>query len=103
MRIKKNVMGSAMAMVLALGIVSSGVSFASDIYNDEPTAREMLADATIVRPLTLVASAVGAVTWIITLPFTLPSGNAGEFGKAMVADPLEYTFMRPVGDMTDNR
>ena len=103
MGIKKGVMGSAMAMVLALGIVSSGVSFASDIYNDEPTTGEMLADAAIVRPLTLVASAVGAVTWVITLPFTFASGNAGEFGKAVVVDPLEYTFARPVGDMTDNR
>ena len=103
MGIRKKVMGSAMAMVLVLGVSASAVSFASDIYNEEPTAGEMLADATVVRPLTLIASAVGAVAWVVTLPFTLPSGNADEFGKAIVVDPLEYTFLRPVGDMSDNR
>ncbi len=67
-----------------------------------PETGEMVADAAVVRPMTLWASAIGAVGWVVTLPFTLPSGTAGEVGKAWVGDPLKYTFCRPVGEMDDN-
>jgi hypothetical protein len=99
MRVRKSVMGTAMSMVLALGLFSSGAGVASDFYNEEPTSGEMFADAFVARPLTLVASVAGAAAWVLTLPFTLPSGSAGDTGKAWVMDPLEYTFVRPVGEM----
>lgn len=72
-------------------------------YNGEaPATGEMVADAAVVRPMTLWASAIGAVGWVVTLPFTLPSGSAGKVGKAWVGDPLKYTFCRPIGEMEDN-
>jgi len=53
--------------------------------------------------MTLAASVVGAATWVVTLPFTLFSGNADDAAKSWVVDPLEYTFVRPLGDLSDNR
>ncbi len=69
---------------------------------EAPETGEMVADAAVVRPMTLWASAIGAVGWVVTLPFTLPSGSAGDVGKAWVGDPLKYTFCRPIGEMEDN-
>ena len=98
---KKRVMATTMSMVMALGVFFSSAGLARDFYSDEPTAGEMLADAVVARPLTLVASVVGAAAWVVTLPFTLPSGSAGDAGKAWVVDPLGYTFVRPLGEMAD--
>jgi hypothetical protein len=92
-----------MAVTLSLSVLSGGMSVANDGGRPEPTGGEMFADALIVRPMTLAASVVGAATWVVTLPFTLFSGNADDAGKAWVLDPLGYTFVRPLGDISDDR
>lgn len=90
-------------IALTLGLGLSGTGLATDANAEDPTAGEMLADATVVRPMTFVASAVGLAAWVVTLPFTIPSGSAADAGKSWVVDPLEYTFVRPLGDISDNR
>jgi len=72
---------------------------AYNIDADEPTAGEMLADTVLVRPPMFLASIVGVVTFVITLPFSALGGNVDEAGKTLVLDPLEYTFLRPLGDL----
>lgn len=95
-----------LAVTMAMGSLAVTGCTARDQgknYSDEaPETGEMIADVAVVRPMTLWASAIGAVGWVVTLPFTLPSGSAGDVGKAWVADPLKYTFCRPVGEMEDN-
>ncbi|BAL26196.1 hypothetical protein [Azoarcus sp. KH32C] len=59
---------------------------------------DMAADLLIVRPIGIIGSVFGAAGFIISLPFTIPSGTVGEAGRAMVVNPLEYTFYRPLGD-----
>ena len=95
----------ALACVLVLGFAASA-NAASSLdrgfdYNEGPTGGEMFADAVVVRPLTLGASAVGLLAWVVTLPFSIPAGNADENGKAWVTGPLKYTFMRPIGNMEE--
>jgi hypothetical protein len=65
----------------------------------EPTTAEMYADGLIARPLGLVASVVGAVVFVVTLPFTLPSHSVHSAAKELVAVPAQYTFKRPLGQM----
>ena len=100
---KKRLMPYAIGATFALGLLSSSQSVAGDHDRQEPTGSEMFLDAVVVRPMTLTASAVGLVAWVVTLPFTIPSGGAADAGKSWVADPLEYTFVRPLGDISDNR
>ena len=99
--LRSNTLAGALAALI--GLAGMGEATAGGIYelgyDDKPDGAEMLADAVIVRPMTLVASAVGAVGWVLSLPFTIPGGNVGEVGQALVADPLKYTFLRPVGYM----
>ena len=106
MAMKKRLMTFAMTMTLGLFVLSSSTSVARDFYDDrygdEPSSGEMFVDAIAVRPLTLVGSAVGLVGWVVTLPFTLFSGNAGDAGQAWVLDPLAYTFVRPLGQMDED-
>jgi hypothetical protein len=57
----------------------------------------MLADTVMVRPLTLIGTAVGVVTFVVTLPFSALGGNVGDAGQILVVDPAKYTFVRPLG------
>jgi hypothetical protein len=57
----------------------------------------MLADTVMVRPLTLIGTAVGVVTFVVTLPFSALGGNVGDAGRILVVDPAKYTFIRPLG------
>ncbi|MGI9304434.1 MAG: multidrug transporter [Gammaproteobacteria bacterium] len=63
----------------------------------KPGAGAMLIDATLVRPLGVAATVLGAVTWVVSLPFSALGGNVGEAGKALVGAPARYTFRRPLG------
>lgn len=66
-------------------------------HAEPPSAGTMLADTFMVRPLMLVGTAVGVVTFVVTLPFSALGGNVGEAGETLVVDPAKYTFIRPLG------
>jgi hypothetical protein len=93
-----------LSYILAFTLALSSVMFSSNVaayefVKEEPTAGTMLADAFMVRPFMLVGTIIGTVTYIVTLPFSLLGGNAGEAGKAMVVEPAKYTFVRPLGEL----
>lgn len=96
-------MAYAMAATLGLGVLSGGTCLANDAESQEITGGEMFADAVVVRPMMVGATVVGFAAWVVTLPFTIPSGSAADAGKSWVVDPLGYTFNRPLGDISDNR
>ena len=52
----------------------------------------------VVRPLGMAATAVGAVIYVISLPFSLAGGNEAEARQKLVVDPATYTFTRPLGE-----
>ncbi len=60
---------------------------------------DMVIDLVLLRPLGLAATVLGAVGFVVSLPFTVPSGSVGETAHELVARPAEYTFNRPLGDM----
>ena len=63
----------------------------------QPNGSEEFVDAVVGRPLGLFALALGAVTYVISLPFSLPSHSAGSAAKGLVVSPAEWTFKRPLG------
>ncbi|NVK36530.1 MAG: hypothetical protein HWE18_01275 [Gammaproteobacteria bacterium] len=65
--------------------------------DETPSAAAMAFDGLIIRPLTLVATAVGTVIWVATLPFSLLGGNAGEAADVLVLAPAKATFIRCLG------
>lgn len=63
----------------------------------EPKGEEMMADALLARPLGLVAMVLGVFTFVVALPFTLPTGSADSAANALVKAPTTFTFKRPLG------
>lgn len=63
-----------------------------------PTSDEMIPDVLIARPCGLATIILGSVLFIVALPVALPSGSVSKVGRRLVLDPVEFTFIRPVGD-----
>ena len=72
-------------------------------YGYGTDGESMLLDTVFLRPVSIVGAAVGAAAWIVSLPFSLPSGSTGEAWDALVETPLNYTFSRPLGNISSCR
>jgi len=86
------------ALVLASSLLSAPAMAQQRDTVTGDKATDMAVDLVIVRPLGLVGAAVGTVGFVLALPFTLPSGSAGETAEEWISKPLEYTFDRPLGN-----
>lgn len=70
---------------------------------EKPSALAMTGDAVLVRPLLLATTVVGTAVYIVSLPFSLLGGNAGEAGEVLVKGPAEATFVRCLGCTNSGR
>jgi hypothetical protein len=62
---------------------------------------EIIADVLLVRPVSLAATVIGTAIFIVALPFSIPSGSVGLTAQTLIAEPFQYTFTRPLGDVSD--
>ena len=65
---------------------------------EDPSGASMLFDTIMVRPIGIVATAVGAVFYVVSLPFSALGSNVGEAGEKLVKEPARFTFKRPLGE-----
>ena len=63
---------------------------------ERPGAFAMVIDVPI-RILGLGLAVVGTAFFIVALPFALSSGSTGDTWDALVAEPFQFTFTRPLG------
>lgn len=68
------------------------------VENLNEKAGYMAGDLAVVRPLGIAATAVGAVIYVLSLPFSLAGGNEEEARQMLVVEPAQYTFTRPLGE-----
>jgi hypothetical protein len=60
---------------------------------------ETAADAIVVRPACLVATAVGSAVFVLALPWAAVSKSVKQTADTLVVKPAAATFTRPMGDM----
>jgi len=87
------------AMIAAMIIMPLATSALAVEYWDaeDPSGGEMVFDFIVLRPVGLVATAVGSVFFVISSPFSALGGNIGDAGEMLVKDPVAFTFKRPLG------
>ena len=94
-------MNSRITAALGAALLLSSAGVAAQ-RADEPVlgdrGSDMAADLLLVRPVGFVGTVIGAGLFVVSLPFTLPTGSAGDAAREMVGKPFEYTFNRPLGD-----
>ena len=71
--------------------------WAESAIDESPNEWAMVGDLLVARPVGLVMTAGGAAVWLVSLPFTLLAGHAGEAAETLILGPGETTFMRCLG------
>jgi hypothetical protein len=86
--------------VASLLVIPFGSSAMAQEYfeTEDPGGGAMMFDFFVVRPVGIVATAVGTVAFIVSWPFSALGGNSGTAGQKLVAEPAAYTFSRPLGE-----
>ncbi len=80
-------------------LASLSVSPLSAAETEEPSPDEVAADLLFIRPIAFSAIIVGSAIYIVSLPFTLPTGNVKLAGKKLVLEPWKHTFSKPLGEL----
>ncbi len=89
-----------LVMVTSLLIIPFGSTAMAQEYfeAEDPSGGAMLFDLFIVRPVGIVATAVGAVAFVLSWPFSILGGNSGDASQKLISEPAAYTFKRPLGE-----
>ena len=59
----------------------------------------VVADAVVVRPLCFVATVIGSVFFVVSLPVAATSKSVRQSADSLVMTPARATFTRPLGDI----
>ena len=81
-------------LALSAGHVSGAIP------EERPEAFAMVIDVPI-RVLGLGLIVVGTAFFMVALPFALTSGSTGDTWDALVVEPFQFTFTRPLGKFED--
>ncbi len=96
MRFIKRLIAAGIGMILFISISITPLSAAEPT---EPSPDEIAADLLFIRPVAFTSIILGSGIFVISLPFTIPTGNIVLAGKKLVVVPLKYTFSRPLGQL----
>lgn len=88
----------ALAVALSLMIAQPAVAAEADYETTPPSAAAMGVDMLLVRPVSLVATAVGSGLFVVSLPFSALGMNTDDAANRLIAEPATFTFLRPLGE-----
>ncbi len=86
---------ATVTLVAAMAIAPS--LSAQTAVDESPSTGAMVGDLLLARPIGLVMTVGGTAAWIVSLPFTLMAGHAGEAAETLMVGPAETTFLRCLG------
>ena len=98
--VKKSMIIFLISIFLIAPCASTALAAEDYFEQEDPSGGMMIYDFILVRPVGIVATAVGSVFWVISLPFSALGDNTDEATQALVKDPAAYTFSRPLGDFS---
>jgi hypothetical protein len=77
----------------------NGLLFAKDDSPGDLSVAEVVGDVLWVRPLGFMQTALGATTFVISLPVTIPLKKMDEAKEFLITHLYYYYFKRPLGEM----
>lgn len=83
-------------IVITILIIITLVVTSAPAFAQVDRGAEITVDMLFVRPVSLVATVFGTAVFIVTLPFSIPSGSVKTMAQTFVVDPFNYTFTRPL-------
>lgn len=87
-------------MILALTMMPfASTALAQEYFEaEDPSGGAMIFDFAFVRPIGLVATAVGSVFFVLSWPFSALGDNVDTASEKLVKEPAAFTFKRPLGE-----
>ncbi len=90
-------------LLLAISLVTGclySTGWAGDKFrSDDPVAHGWNAlDLILARPFGIAAGIIGSAIFIVTLPFTIPSGGVDEAADMFIVQPFQFSFKREFPD-----
>lgn len=99
MRGYKKAFSIVLMAVMMVGSVSPNVmAWEKRDPNDPFSDQWKAADILLARPLGVVAGILGVGIFILSLPYTLPTGGVDEAAKTFIKRPFAFSFTRPCPD-----
>lgn len=90
---------SKIATALTLSVAIASPSFAATEIDEKefgPTYETMLTDAVVGKPLGALAVVGGAAAWVVSLPFTMFTGDVEQARAKLIEEPF-YAMDRCLG------
>ena len=95
---KRKAIAVVVMVAVIIGLLGPAALAEQYIEREKPTGGMMMWDALVMRPIGMVGTVVGSVVWLVSYPFAYLGGNADESTEALVQQPFEWTFQRPLGE-----
>lgn len=86
--------------LVVTGLCSIGWA-AGDNYmgRNDPIAHEWyILDVLFARPIGIVAGVVGSAIFVVSLPFTIPTGGVRDAADIFIVKPFQFSFVRQFPD-----
>jgi hypothetical protein len=90
-------MKSKLLTILCICVISLGGVSTSRAGQD---SLMVVGDVVLARPGCLLATLLGSVVFVVSLPIAVTSGSVKETANTLVVDPAKATFTRPLGDFS---
>jgi hypothetical protein len=105
-RLKKVWLVVITVLFVVMGLYSSGWT-GDTLSKDSPMTDEWnMIDLLVARPVGIAAWIIGTGVFVLSLPFTIPTGSTSDAAKMFVVDPFRFSFERKFPDddvyMNDN-
>jgi hypothetical protein len=71
--------------------------------SDDVSAEAIIADGLLLRPSGVLATMLGTVVFVVTLPFSIPTKSVDKAAQKLIVDPAKYTFVRPLGQIESGK
>jgi hypothetical protein len=71
--------------------------------SDDVSTEAIIVDGLLLRPGGVIATLVGTVVFVVTLPVSIPTKSVDRAAQKLVVDPAKYTFVRPLGQIESRK
>ncbi len=87
-------------MITALIVIPfASAALAAEYFEaEDPSGGAMIFDFIMVRPIGIIATAVGSVFFVVSWPFSALGDNVDTASEKLVKEPAAFTFKRPLGE-----
>lgn len=63
----------------------------------EPSGAAVFFDGLVARPVGAITTGFGCGLYVLTLPWSIPSGSTEQMARGVIGKPGGWTFKRPMG------